>query len=62
MRLTKKQALAVFKGQLKENERFYNLIVKDKVALRDSWNNYTDSLYKDGMITPYQYNIWANPF
>ena len=62
MRLTKKQALAIFKKELKENEMFYNLIVNDKVALRESWNNYTDSLCKDGMITPYQYNIWANPF
>ena len=62
MRLTKKQALAVFKGQLKENERFYNLIVKDKVALRESWNNFTDSLCKDELITERQYDTWSQPF
>ena len=62
MRLTKKQALAIFKGELMDNERFYNFIVNDKVALRESWNNYTDSLCKDGLITERQYNTWTQPF
>ena len=62
MRLTKKQALTVFKDELKVNQESYNLIVKDKVALRESWNNYTDSLCKDGLITEHQYETWANPF
>ena len=62
MRLTKKQALTVFKDELKVNQESYNLIVKDKVALREAWNNYTDSLCKDGLITERQYETWANPF
>lgn len=34
----------------------------DKVALREAWNNYTDGLCKDGIITENQYNKWSNPF
>lgn len=62
VRLTKKTALAIFKEQLTANQESYNLIIKDKVALREAWNNYTDSLCKDGMITEHQYDTWSNPF
>jgi hypothetical protein len=30
----------------------------DKVAIRTAWNDWTDSLCKDGRITPKQYNNW----
>lgn len=62
MRLTKKQALETFKSVLKENQESYNLIIKDRTALREAWNNYTDSLCKDGMITERQYETWTNPY
>lgn len=34
----------------------------DVCAKREYWNNYTDSLCKDGMITDSQYDNWTNPF
>jgi len=61
-RVTKPQALAIF------NEEWANVVAAgvfrkdDKPALRESWNNFTDSLCKDGMITDHQYNTWAQPF
>jgi len=64
MRLTKKTALSIFKEELKRriesgNWIYYNT---DVAAKREAWNNYTDSLYKDGMITERQYDTWSNPF
>ena len=35
---------------------------KDKVAKRESWNNFTDSLCKSGNISLNQYEKWDNPF
>lgn len=34
----------------------------DRIARWEAWNDYTDSLCKDGMITPWQYENWANPY
>lgn len=34
----------------------------DVVAKREAWNNYTDSLCKEGYITSKQYHNWTNPF
>ena len=34
----------------------------DKPAIHEAWNDYTDSLQKDGLITATQYNNWAGPF
>lgn len=34
----------------------------DKIALREEWNNYTDMLCKDGVISQKQYDTWSNPF
>lgn len=35
---------------------------RDKPAIREAWNNFTDALQKDGRITEEQYNNWSNPF
>lgn len=62
--MTKVTALAFFKSlliDLKE-QGFWPYGEGDKVALREAWNNYTDSLCKDGMITERQYETWTNPF
>jgi hypothetical protein len=37
-------------------------VKRDKPALREEWNNFTDRLCKDGQITPRQYDRWQNPF
>ena len=34
----------------------------DITALREDWNNYTDSLCKDGQISSYAYENWDGPF
>ncbi len=33
----------------------------DKPACRQAWNNWTDSLHKDGEITTRQYEDWTGP-
>ena len=57
--MTKKEALRefklIFKDSLKNN-RF------DYVAKRETWNNWTDGLCKDGLITSWQYENWDQPF
>lgn len=59
IKITKLEALDQFKEMyadfLKENR-------DDKVAVRTAWNDYTDYLLKDGMITENQYNTWSQPF
>ena len=62
MKLTKKTAVRIFKDVLNSDYVYYAHIRGDKVALRESWNNFTDSLCKDGEITDYQYNNWSNPY
>lgn len=34
----------------------------DKPALRESWNNFTDFLCKNGDITQEEYNDWGYPW
>ena len=34
----------------------------DEVAKRTMWNDWTDSLCKDGLITQKQYENWGQPF
>lgn len=35
---------------------------KDKPALDQAWNDWTDALCKEGEITSKQYETWVNPF
>jgi len=54
--MTKIQAVTQFK------EYILPLInKKDKPGKREAWNNYTDSLCKDGQITQNQYDRWTQP-
>jgi len=34
----------------------------DAIAKREDWNNYTDALCKEGLITLKQYENWGQPF
>ena len=34
----------------------------DVIAKRTKWNDYTDQLCKDGLITQKQYENWGQPF
>lgn len=56
-RMTKADALDYFRKYIKPH-----IPKGDKVAIREAWNNYTDSLCKDGDITLKQYETWDNPF
>ena len=55
-RMNKRQIDANFK------EHFLPHLPDDRIAQWEAWNNYTDSLCKDGMITDWQYHNWANPY
>ena len=49
--MTKKDAEKIFK------ENFLTeLNKKDKILIKTEWNNFTDSLCKDGQISEKQYN------
>ena len=61
VRATKKEMLAIFMEQLKENKQKHSQKV-DKITLREWWNNYVDSLNKDGLVTDKQADTWTNPF
>lgn len=55
--MTKLQAVKLFKMEILP---FMDKC--DKVAIRCAWNDWTDSLCKNGEITESQYNKWSNPF
>ena len=57
-KMTKPEALSHFRLLLKDT----NLSRTDSIAKREMWNNYTDALCKDGVITLNQYENWGQPF
>lgn len=59
--MTKREVLEQFKSDILPAivDRYGK---NDKPALCEAWNNYTDGLCKDGLITAQQYDTWANPF
>lgn len=54
--ITKKEAEKIFKEEI-----LIHLNKKDKVLARTSWNDFTDTLYKDNQISENQYNNWTQP-
>ena len=57
-KMTKAEALSHFRLLLKDT----NLSRTDSIAKREMWNNYTDALCKEGLITLHQYENWGQPF
>lgn len=57
MGMTKREAVQLFKS-----EGYYKRAQYDLSALREAWNNFTDSLQRAGQITAKQYDTWDNPF
>ena len=55
MTLTKKEVLKMFKKSFKISKT-------DSIMNRENFHNFTDSLCKNGEITPKQYETWSNPF
>lgn len=56
-KLTKVQAVKMFRELIMPQIPY-----GDKIWQRTAWNDFTDSLCKDGMISNYQYDSWTNPF
>ena len=57
--MTKAQAVRDFKILYKT---FTNYRKNDLTAKRTEWNNFTDALCKQGLITTNQYINWHQPF
>tara|TARA_B100000287_G_C20569266_1_gene755852 strand:- start:242 stop:430 length:189 start_codon:yes stop_codon:yes gene_type:complete len=57
-KMTKAEALFYFK----ELYKMSNWSRSDSTAKREMWNNYTDSLCKNGDISLKQYENWDQPF
>ena len=60
--MTKAEAIKLFRFiyKIKAIENVYRR--GDVVAKRTEWNDYTDALCKDGLITTNQYVNWEQPF
>ena len=62
MRTTKKEVVAQFR------ELWADLLISDpswrgdSIAKRTAFNDYVDSLNKDGIVTDHQAYNWSNPF
>ncbi|CAB4144461.1 hypothetical protein UFOVP453_39 [uncultured Caudovirales phage] len=54
--MTKRAAVALFR------EYFADAFKNDSIARRCAWNDFTDSLMKNGDISEKQYDSWTNPF
>lgn len=61
--MTKAEAVASFKEGVMPGirDQYERDGVPDWPARREAWNNYTDMLQKDGMITMHQYSTWTHP-
>ena len=57
--MTKKRALAIFKDEYSE---FLKKHKGDKIAQRQAFHEFVDSLYNKEEITDYQVQNWSNPF
>ena len=58
--MTKVQALEEFKDIKKRVIEKYGK--DDKIALCETWGNFTDNLCRGNRITLKQYESWKNPF
>jgi len=64
MRYTRQQAIKEFKETympvIRQIEKT-NGNGKDSIMRREEWNNFTDFLCKEGLITSKQYEEWETP-
>jgi hypothetical protein len=60
--MTKKDALNAFDTIWAEAVEHDARLEDDNVAKCEAWNNYTDALCKERLISSKQYNTWSNPF
>ena len=62
MRMTKVEAVASFRELWADTVAIEPHWRGDKIAKRCAFNDYVDSLNKDGMVTDSQAYNWSNPF
>jgi len=62
MTTTKRQALKEFKWVWQRTLSEQPNYKGDSIAKREQWNNFIDSLNKDGEVTDEQAATWINPF
>ena len=62
-KLTKKQVVAIFlRDIMPVVQRVYEPQgIPDWPARAEAWNNFIDTLCKDGDISEHQYNTWTSP-
>ncbi len=60
--MTKAEAIKLFRHIYKIKAIRLGYRKGDEVAKRTEWNDYTDALCKDGLISTNQYNNWSQPF
>lgn len=56
---TKQEAIVNFQDTADSIQKNYP---GDSIMLADAWNDYTDLLCRDKIITTRQYKTWLNPF
>lgn len=61
-KLTKHQVLSLFSDHWHEIIIFSPTSRGDSVAKRQAFNDYVDSLNKDGLVSDAQAFRWSNPF
>jgi hypothetical protein len=61
--MTKKDAVKIFNENiLPAVKQLYEKDgQKDLIARKEAWNNMTDSMHRDGLISSKQYNSWSSP-
>lgn len=60
---TKQDAEDAFKRQVMPliRKQYERDGIPDWPARREEWNNFTDALHRDGLITLRQYETWTHP-
>ena len=61
-KMTKVEAIQLFRFIYKIKAEQLGYRRGDDIAKRTEWNDYTDALCKDGLITEKQYENWGQPF
>jgi Na+-transporting NADH:ubiquinone oxidoreductase subunit NqrF len=59
--MTKAEAVSQFNELWKNKVNLYPHIMNDDAMKSEDWNNYTNMLCKNGVITEKQYNSWDSP-
>ena len=59
---TKKQAISTFSEIWRQAVAQNESLATDRPAKSETWNDFTDMLCKDSIITDNQFRNWSNPF